>query len=470
MGKQGKDKLFETASEYRANAGFKERSTERLKRLPFNYCALSFVAVETPVCAPDGYVFDLVRIVPWLRKHGTHPCTGAKLSGKDLVRLKLHRDADGGLICPVTHKALTEHTKVAAVRTSGHVYSWDALHSLCLSPKHLRDLLEDTPFSREDVIVLQDPGNAEWVAAHTTTGFFHVKNPGLPGQPPREGGGAGAAAGAAAGAGGGAPTPSVDGTVTSNGGGGLIRTTAASRAIYEEIARVEGVAVGRKRAREEEEGAAAAAAGPSKRRAGEATPAEAELYERVRSAGRPAFVALTTTHGPLNLQLEADMPRTAHNFVQLAARGAYDGTRFHRLIPGFMVQGGDPGGTGKGGASAWGEGVPLLDERSGRLKHSARGVLSMANSGPDTGGSQFFLTFGPAPHLDGKHAAFGRLVGGAATLDAIERVPSDAKAGNVPTEDVRILTAVVVQDPFAEAAAVSRAGGGGGGVLLEDGW
>jgi peptidyl-prolyl cis-trans isomerase-like protein 2 len=469
MGKGGQDKLFVTASEHSASGGYRDKSAEAIKRLPFHYCALSFVQVTNPVAAPDGFVFDLVRIVPWLRANGTHPCTGAKLSGKDLLRLKLHRDADGALICPVTMKALTEHTKVAAVRTTGHVYSYDALQSLCLGPKNMRDLLEDAPFTREDVLILQDPANAEWVAAHTTTGFFHVKNPGGSGKPAGAGAGAGAA-GARAAAGPSSAPALADGTVAA--GGGLIRTTAASRAIYEEMARVEGVAAGKKRAREEAE--AEAGAGAGKRRAGEATPAEAELYERVRAVGRPAFVTLVTTHGPLNLRLEAAaVPRTCHNFLLLCSSGAYDGTRFHRLIPGFMVQAGDF--DGEGGVSAWGAGVPLLDEPCTRLKHSGRGVLSMANSGPNTARSQFFLTFAAAGHLDGKHCAFGKLVGGGGTLDAIEAVPSDAQADNVPTQDVRILSVSIVQDPFQEAAAaaaIPKPGpvAAGAGVLLEDGW
>ena len=97
--------------------------------------------------------------------------------------------------------------------------------------------------------------------------------------------------------------------------------------------------------------------------------------------------------------------------LQLAREGKYQDTIFHRLIPGFMLQGGDPTGTGKGGSSFWG--TPFDDEYQLRhaAKHTERGTLSMANSGPATNGSQFFLTFRATPHLDGKHTVFGRLVG-----------------------------------------------------------
>jgi cyclophilin family peptidyl-prolyl cis-trans isomerase len=98
---------------------------------------------------------------------------------------------------------------------------------------------------------------------------------------------------------------------------------------------------------------------------------------------------------------------TVENFVNLARSGFYDGTTFHRVIAGFMAQGGDPTGTGTGGP-----GYTFGDEFSPDLRHDAPGVLSMANAGPGTNGSQFFITYGPTPHLDGRHSVFGRVVEG----------------------------------------------------------
>lgn len=96
-------------------------------------------------------------------------------------------------------------------------------------------------------------------------------------------------------------------------------------------------------------------------------------------------------------------PKTCHNFLTLCSRGAYTSTTFHRNIPGFMVQGGDPTGTGRGGESIWGK--PFADELTtpGAYRHTARGVISMANRGPDTNTSQFFILYGSKPHLDKKH-------------------------------------------------------------------
>ena len=114
-----------------------------------------------------------------------------------------------------------------------------------------------------------------------------------------------------------------------------------------------------------------------------------------------------TERGEFRLRLFDDQaPRTVNNFVFLARNGFYNGVTFHRVIPGFMVQGGDPTGTGGGSP-----GYRFEDEFHPDLVHTA-GVISMANAGPDTNGSQFFITFVPTPHLDGKHAVFGEVVEG----------------------------------------------------------
>ena len=115
-----------------------------------------------------------------------------------------------------------------------------------------------------------------------------------------------------------------------------------------------------------------------------------------------------TAKGDVVVELFAkQVPNTVNNFVFLAREGFYDGTTFHRVIADFMAQGGDPQGTGRGGP-----GYQFADEFDAGLRHDKPGILSMANSGPNTNGSQFFLTHGPTPHLDGKHSVFGRTVDG----------------------------------------------------------
>ena len=124
------------------------------------------------------------------------------------------------------------------------------------------------------------------------------------------------------------------------------------------------------------------------------------------------YLRLHTSLGDLNLELHCDLaPRTCENFLALAEGGYYDGTTFHRSIKNFMAQGGDPTGTGTGGASVFG--AKFRDEIDSRLLHTGRGVLAMANSGPNTNGSQFYILYKSARHLDHKHTVFGRVVGGA---------------------------------------------------------
>ena len=126
------------------------------------------------------------------------------------------------------------------------------------------------------------------------------------------------------------------------------------------------------------------------------------------------FATIETKKGKIALELFAsDVPVTVNNFVFLAREGFYNYTTFHRVIPGFMAQGGDPTGTGRGGP-----GYSFTDEITEHLHNT--GVISMANSGPNTNGSQFFITYNPQPHLNGNHSVFGQLVNGMDVLKTIE--------------------------------------------------
>jgi len=125
------------------------------------------------------------------------------------------------------------------------------------------------------------------------------------------------------------------------------------------------------------------------------------------------FATIETDKGNILLELfAADAPKTVNNFVFLAREGFYDGVIFHRVIPGFMAQGGDPTGTGRGGP-----GYTFADEFSGQ-RHGT-GTISMANAGPNTNGSQFFITYAPQPHLDGRHSVFGQMISDMAVLKNI---------------------------------------------------
>ena len=161
---------------------------------------------------------------------------------------------------------------------------------------------------------------------------------------------------------------------------------------------------------------------------------------------------LRTSRGPVVIRLFPDhAPKTVRNFVELAegtrewtdpttgqaskAR-LYDGTIFHRVIPRFMIQGGDPLGNGTGGP-----GYKFADEFHPSLRHSKKGILSMANSGPGTNGSQFFITVTATPHLDNKHSVFGEVVEGYDVVEKISKVPRGAQ--DRPSKDVQIRSVTI---------------------------
>ncbi|KAM9663556.1 peptidyl-prolyl cis-trans isomerase-like 3 isoform 1-T2 [Trichechus inunguis] len=186
-------------------------------------------------------------------------------------------------------------------------------------------------------------------------------------------------------------------------------------------------------------------------------------------------VTLHTDVGDIKIEVFCERtPKTCENFLALCAGNYYHGCIFHRNIKGFMVQTGDPTGTGRGGNSIWGR--KFEDEYSEYLKHNVRGVVSMANNGPNTNGSQFFITYGKQPHLDMKYTVFGnsphrhnvgmtapikpsvwhserrkdkRVIDGLETLDELEKLPVNEKTYR-PLNDVHIKDITIHANPFAQ--------------------
>ncbi len=157
------------------------------------------------------------------------------------------------------------------------------------------------------------------------------------------------------------------------------------------------------------------------------------------------FVQITTNFGTFQVELfEGQVPATTKNFVQLIERSYYDGTVFHRVIDGFMIQGGCPNGDGRGGP-----GYTIPDEFHSELRHDSEGILSMANAGPNTGGSQFFITLAATSWLDDKHAVFGKVVDGMKTVRRIGETttgPGDVPIEAVAIESVRLLASSDASD------------------------
>ncbi len=165
----------------------------------------------------------------------------------------------------------------------------------------------------------------------------------------------------------------------------------------------------------------------------------AEKSEKGESKVSNPIAVFETSEGNFEIELFADKaPKTVKNFLTLAQKGFYDGLIFHRVIDGFMIQGGDPVGNGTGGP-----GYTIDDEFHPDLKHDSEGILSMANAGPNTGGSQFFITLDKTPWLDGHHAVFGKVINGMEVVRAIGKTQTDF--ADRPVEDV-IMKKVTIKE------------------------
>jgi peptidylprolyl isomerase len=155
------------------------------------------------------------------------------------------------------------------------------------------------------------------------------------------------------------------------------------------------------------------------------------------------IVFLLTNQGTIQIKLYPNIaPKTCENFIGLINKGYYNGLIFHRVIPGFMIQGGDPTGTGMGGESVWGG--KFEDEFSPKAEFNKPGILAMANSGPGTNGSQFFITVAQTPWLNGRHTIFGEVVEG---MDVVEKIVNTSRGANDrPNEEQKIIKAYLPEN------------------------
>jgi len=427
------DKLYLTTQEWKYFFGGKKpgRSTDPdevdFKRLPFDHCSLSLQPFANPYCDDQGHVFYLLYILPFIKKYKVNPCSGKPLDAKGLIKLKFSKNAAGEFHCPVMFKVFNNSTHIAVIKTTGNVFCYEAIEELNLKTKNFKDLLNDEPFTRNDIIVLQDPRN---MTKFNLSNYHHVKF----------------------------KLKAVD----EEEGDSKARLKKVNHETRDTLAELERTYVKKDveekiLAKPDKFNAATYSTGMS---AASLTSTafdrvtsiqaarlddEVVLFSRVKKKG---YVRIQTNLGPLNLELYCDtVPKTCQNFITHCANGYYNNTIFHRSIRHFMVQGGDPEGTGKGGNSIWGK--AFKDEFKPQYSHTGRGVLAMANSGPDSNKSQFYITYRSCKHLDNKHTIFGKLVGGMETLDAIERVGTDNK--DVPVEEIKIERIAVFVNPFQEA-------------------
>ncbi|KAI0034258.1 cyclophilin-like protein [Vararia minispora EC-137] len=432
MGHGNSNKLYVTHAEHSglfgqhtaSSSGYKakQEGTNRGALTPFDCCALSFQPFDHPVVARNsdgtGHVFELTNIIPWLKQHdNTNPITKEPLAPSGLISLNYSRKPSGEIHDPITFKPFSEHSHIVAIATTGNVF-------LAESIKGGRDLINDVRFKKEDVITLQNPHGLPAASVPVTKPLPNAADNKSKAVTPKESVKAGPVALV--------QKKDVPWNISPYSSG-LPGASLTSTSVDPQTA-------GTKLVWDEEELMYEEITKPLKGKGKERDVGKRRAYVRI----------VTSLGGSLNLELYCEKaPKTCYNFLMLARQGYYNDVIFHRLVPGFMIQTGDPTGTGSGGQSYWG--TPFRDEYDlkGAAKHDSRGVLAMANKGASTNGSQFYFTFRATPHLDRKHTVFGKLVGGEDVFDTLEKLP--LKDGTErPAKQVRITEIKIYQDPFED--------------------
>jgi len=460
MGKNqhSKDGLHLRPTEWAEDGrGFKARKQSPYAKLPLHCCALSLQPFETPVATRDGEVFEARNIIAYIKRFGVNPVSGGKLETKELTPVHFHKNEEGKFHCPVTFKVFTHHSHVALNIASGHVYSWDTVEQLNRKVKNFTDLITSQKFEWEQIIRIQDPDNPE----QREISKFYFMREGQQQEVIEE-------------------ITHRASKVTREAKKDTIRKDGALERIFDEKKQIAEEKAKADAEKASEEPARKALPAPEVRGEHERYTSGAmaesftssirsvkftnelrqktegeslvDIYEGVRKKKLKGYVRIITSAGMLNLELHADfVPRTVDNFLRLCERGYYDNTIYHRLIHNFMIQGGDPTGTGRGGESGFDGGDEFKDEFDSRLHHQGPGVVSMANSGKNTNKSQFFVSLKSCPHLDNKHSIFGRVVGGLQLLEAFNAWGTDEK--DRPRKEIKLLKTEVFKNPFKEVRA-----------------
>jgi len=407
-----------------------------------DFCCLTSIPFENPYADKHGNVFELEAVVDFIKHFKVNPVTGEPMEIKHLIKLNFAKNTNdeteesSRFQCPALFKPFSKNSHVVAIASTGNVFCYEAIEQLNIKTKNWKDLINDKPFTRKDMITIQDPSKLE---KFDISKFHHIKHK-LRVETEEEK------------------------AERKDPKGRLQKMSIETKEILQELEDTykekEVTIVEEKRpdkfnAAHYSTGKVTAsftstALAPFSRTERDIIDEDEVRYERIK---KKAYVRILTSMGPLNLELFANqVPKTCENFLKHCVNGYYNGTKFHRSIRNFMIQGGDPTSksgtpTGKGGTSIWKN--KFDDEFFPGLTHSGRGVLSMANAGPNSNGSQFFITFRSCKHLDGKHTIFGKVVGGMDTLTEMERVEVDNK--DSPIEDIFFQSAQVFVDPYQEA-------------------
>uniref|UniRef100_A0A0N5BL32 RING-type E3 ubiquitin transferase n=1 Tax=Strongyloides papillosus TaxID=174720 RepID=A0A0N5BL32_STREA len=445
MGKKQhqKDKLYLTTQEWKYEFGGHKDSHSRkrkveFKRLPFSHCSLSLVPYVIPVCCPEGYLFDHETIINYLKDNKTNPCTGKKLSIKDIVKLNFTKDKKGNQIDPVKYKPFNENSVIACIPQSGNVYDLETIQELSFKTGWMKDPQTDVPFQRKDVIILQDPNNLD---KFNIEAFLHVKKDKKKKLEIEEEKKLSHRADYYF------NSVSTEAQETLKELEKEFSSQKSTTTIPKSVQEIDKFNSANYSQGKVAAGFTSTAFDPVTENKPAILDDDTVKYKLVTSNG---YVKILTNVGHLNLELYCKAaPKTCENFITHCENGYYDNTIFHRLVKYFLIQGGDPTGTGQGGQSIWGK--PFKNEIGGDngYTHSERGMISMANKGVDgTNQSQFFIIFRPTPSLNGKNTVFGKVVGGINTLKTMEETETD---GETPKSVIKILSTDVIKNPFKEA-------------------
>ena len=493
MVKRQKEKQYNSSREQKAYSKLRSGDPAssggggRRRPLPFACCALTLTPFQDPVCTSEGILFDSVALTQFILKHQKDPVTGKPMTTKDIIQLHMEpvAEEDGGGTgggskwqCPILNKAFDDHTKIVAVRdhsssnsrsNTAYVYSYQAYYELNIKAKSYHDLTTGHPFNpKKDVIVLNDPENQEFQQLRDISRFWHTQSQ---------------------------HKKLLEQDQAQNAQNLNVRHSVTASRIMQQIQK------DKQEKKKEDVGSSSVSSKGNKlailaqdvtgvqftsgkastsltstsmgvtRDNAERLATEEEIlqhqFQYMKDLGKrnkkegkngKGYVKLVTNRGSLLLELHCDIvPRTCTNFLGLCQDKAYDNTLFHRLIPKFMIQGGkkkntktqqNSGKSDKDDDSSW-WGPSFRDEFDDRLKHTGKGILSMANAGPHTNKRQFFITFDACPHLDRKHSIFGSVVEGMDVLESMEKVGSDLK--NRPLEAIFIQRTEIIVNPAQQA-------------------
>lgn len=298
----------------------------KFKRLPFDCCSITMIPFETPYSDLEGNVFELEAIIEFLKTFKVNPITGKPCDSKSLIKLNFHRNADGDYHCPSLFKPFTKNSHIVAIVPTGNAFSYEAVEQLNIKTKNWKDLVDDTPFTRKDIITIQDPNKLE---KFNISSFYHIRK--------------------------GLRVETEEEKLEKKDPHGRLKTVSAeTKDILKELE------AGFKSNEKQDEAStsdskviqdkfnsahystgAVAASFTSTAMAPVYNSKAAILddcvvrYERVKKKG---YVRLNTNLGPLNIELYCDLvPKTCENFMRHCSNGYYDGTIFHRSIKNFMV-------------------------------------------------------------------------------------------------------------------------------------